>query len=211
MIAGMIRLLLGRHGETDWNREGRWQGHADRSLNAAGRQQAVALAARIASLAPTALYSSDLARAWETAAEVQAATGLEPVPAPGVREVDVGKWTGFTRAEVEAQFPERYLAYREDAGTGYPGGETFATLKRRSTDTVERICEAHDDGDVVVVICHGGTIRALASEALGLARAGRVLAPGPTNGSLSQMTWTPSGLRVSSFNDTGHLDPTDLI
>ena len=61
------------------------------------------------------------------------------------------------------------------------------------------------------MICHGGTIRALASEALGLSRAGRILAPGPTNGSLSQMGWAAGTLRVMSFNDTGHLDPTDLI
>jgi probable phosphoglycerate mutase len=207
----MIRLLLGRHGETDWNREGRWQGHAERSLNAAGREQAVALGARIAALRPTALYSSDLLRAWETAEAVAAASGLNPIATPGVREVDVGDWTGYTRAEVEARHPERYRAYLHDAGTGYPGGETFATLKRRSVAAIDEICAGHTDGEVVAVICHGGTIRALASEALGLSRAGRVLAPGPTNGSLSQMGWEAGGLRVISFNDTGHLDPTDLI
>ena len=97
----MIGLLLGRHGETDWNREGRWQGHADRSLNAAGQAQAAALGARIVALGPTALYSSDLVRAWETADAVARATGLTPIATPGVREVDVGDWTGYTRAEVE--------------------------------------------------------------------------------------------------------------
>jgi broad specificity phosphatase PhoE len=207
----MIGLLLGRHGETDWNREGRWQGHADRSLNAAGQAQAAALGARIVALGPTALYSSDLVRAWETADAVARATGLTPIATPGVREVDVGDWTGYTRAEVEERHPERYRAYRDDAGTGYPGGETFTTLKRRSVAAIDQICAGHADGELVAVICHGGTIRALASAALGLSRAGRVLAPGPTNGSLSQMGWEAGALRVVSFNDTGHLDPTDLI
>ena len=64
---------------------------------------------------------------------------------------------------------------------------------------------------MIVIVCHGGTIRALVSEALGLPRAGRVLAPAPANGSLSQLWWAKDGLRVISFNDTGHLDPDDLI
>ena len=207
----MIRLLLGRHGETDWNRQGRWQGHADDGLNDAGRAQAGALAQRIADLGPTALYSSDLGRTWDTAMTVAAATGLTPEAVPGVREVDVGEWTGFTRAEVEARYPERYQNYQRDTGTGYPGGETFAELKRRSLSAVDRLCAGRREGDVIVIVCHGGTIRALVSEALGLPRAGRVLAPAPANGSLSQLWWAKDGLRVISFNDTGHLDPTDLI
>ena len=102
----MIRLLLGRHGETDWNRQGRWQGHADGGLNDAGRAQATALAQRIAGLDPAALYSSDLGRAWDTAAAIAAATGLTPEPVPGVREVDVGdhwpQWIGFAQVAAGA-------------------------------------------------------------------------------------------------------------
>jgi broad specificity phosphatase PhoE len=207
----MIRLLLGRHGETDWNRDGRWQGHADGPLNARGRHQALQLAARIARLQPVALYSSDLARARQTAELVSEATGLPVVASPGIREVDVGEWTGYTRSEVEARFPERYAAYQHDGGTGYPGGETFAALGRRSLATVDAFCAGHSDGDVIAIICHGGTIRALTAAALKLPRAGRILTPGPENCSVSQLAWSEGRLRVISYNDTGHLASGDLV
>ena len=88
----MTMILLARHGETDWNREGRWQGHVRPSRsNDAGREQARMLAAHLARVGIDLLYSSDLARARETAAAVEAATGREAVIDPELREVDVGE------------------------------------------------------------------------------------------------------------------------
>ncbi len=205
----MIRLLLGRHGETDWNRDGRWQGHADRPLNAARTCPGAALAARIARLQPIALYSSDLARACQTAEPVVAATGLAAVPCPGsARSTSAsGRATPARRSKRAIQSG---IGVPADAGTGYPGGETFATLKRSRSPRSTRSAP-HADGDVIAIICHGGTIRALTSAALKLPRAGRILAPGPANCSLSQLGWNGGALRVISYNDTGHLDPTDLI
>ena len=86
-------ILIARHGETDWNREHRWQGHADPPLNEAGRRQALELAARLRATPPGAVYSSDLSRAQETAAIVAAAFGLELNVEPRLREVDVGEWS----------------------------------------------------------------------------------------------------------------------
>ena len=104
----MTTLLLARHGETDWNRARRWQGHADRPLTDRGRAQAAALGDRLANIALDAVYSSDLRRARETAEAVALPHGLDVIELPELREVDVGSWEGLTRAEAEAKFPDGF-------------------------------------------------------------------------------------------------------
>src|SRR5919112_3137972 len=99
-------LLLARHGETDWNRAGRWQGQTGPGLNDLGRRQAAALAERLSSFSVDALASSDLARAMETASIVGGRLGLHAEPEPGLREVDVGSWAGMTRDEVARDDPD---------------------------------------------------------------------------------------------------------
>jgi broad specificity phosphatase PhoE len=90
----MTTVYLARHGESDWNVERRWQGHADRPLTERGREQAELLAGRLADVKLDAVYASDLRRAWETAQAVAATRGLEVVRLPELREVDVGSWSG---------------------------------------------------------------------------------------------------------------------
>ena len=109
----MTRILLARHGETDWNRIGRWQGHADPPLNEAGREQAAALAERLAGDGIAAIYSSDLRRASATARTVGKQLGLAVVEDPALREIDVGSWSGLTRAEVAERFPEGFARWLE--------------------------------------------------------------------------------------------------
>jgi uncharacterized phosphatase len=143
-------ILLARHGETDWNRDGRFQGHADPPLNAAGRAQARELAERLASLRFDAVYSSDLRRAHETA-EVIAASHHVPVIADrALREVDVGSWSGLTRAEIARRFP----------GAEHHDGEPREQHLARVLAAVERIAHAHP-GERVLVVSHGGSLRAL--------------------------------------------------
>ena len=101
-------VLVARHGQTDWNRERRWQGHADRPLTPAGRAQAQALAGRLGAVRLDAICASDLRRARETARTVAAPHGLEVEIVPALREVDTGDWTGLTRAEAEARDPAGY-------------------------------------------------------------------------------------------------------
>ncbi len=154
----MTRILLARHGETDWNRLGRWQGHADPPLNDAGRLQAAELAERLAGDGIVAIYSSDLARASQTARVVADRLGLDVVEDAGLRESDVGSWSGLTRAEVEHRYPEGYARWlRGEIGHD---GETREQLTRRVVGAVERIAGAHAEGNVLVVT-HGGAIRAL--------------------------------------------------
>jgi 2,3-bisphosphoglycerate-dependent phosphoglycerate mutase len=110
-------ILIARHGESDWNRERRWQGYADRPLTDRGREQARALAARLAHIELDAVYSSDLQRARDTAAVVAENQGLEVQAVPELREVDVGSWSGLTRVEAEERFPEGYARWT----SGFPG------------------------------------------------------------------------------------------
>jgi phosphoserine phosphatase len=143
-------LLLARHGETDWNRDGRYQGWADPPLNDTGRTQAEALAGQLAGTPLDAVYSSDLRRAHETAEILAAPHGLQVVLDAGLREIDVGAWSGLTRLEIEHRFP---------AGER-PGGETREQHAERVLAAVERIARLHPGGSILVV-SHGGTLRAV--------------------------------------------------
>jgi len=153
----MTTLLLARHGETDWNREGRWQGWADPPLNDLGRAQAGALAETLRSVPFDAVYSSDLRRAHETAEILAAPHAVPVVTDPGLREIDVGSWSGLTRAEIDARF---------GPDTVHPDGETREQHAARVLAAVERLARAHPEGRVLLVT-HGGTIRALRSHAIG--------------------------------------------
>jgi broad specificity phosphatase PhoE len=155
-------IVMVRHGETDWNRDNRFQGHADPHLNETGRAQARALARELSSESFAAAYTSPLRRAAETASIIAAALRLEPVPDMSLKEVDVGSWSGLTRTEVQERFPggfARWLQY----GHGWEDGETYDELGERVVSGLLRIAERHDGGRVLAVT-HGGPIRsALAS------------------------------------------------
>ncbi len=152
-------LLLVRHGETDWNRDRRWQGHADPPLNESGRDQARALARELAAVPVDAVYSSDLSRARETAEILAEPHGLDVRLDARLREVDVGEWSGLTSSEVEERYPEGF-ARRLAGGAGWTRGETFEELGRRVSEAVGEIAEAHRGG-AVLLVTHGGAMREL--------------------------------------------------
>jgi broad specificity phosphatase PhoE len=162
----MASLLLARHGQTDWNAERRWQGHTDRPLNERGREQAEALAERLADVELVAVYSSDLSRARDTAAVVAERQGLDVRTLPELREVDVGSWAGLTRAEAEERFPKAFARWQE----GHPGwddGESYEAMTARVVRAAREIAAGEPDGPVLVVT-HAGPIRALHAAALGI-------------------------------------------
>ena len=155
----MTILYLARHGETDWNAEHRWQGHADPPLNATGRRQARRMADELSGRGIEAVYSSDLRRALETATIAGERLGLDVRTDERLREVDVGEWSGLTMAEVEERHPEA-AARRRAGGLGWERGETFESMGARVGEAVLAIAAAHPDGRVLVV-SHGGPIRML--------------------------------------------------
>ncbi|HEY6054466.1 MAG TPA: histidine phosphatase family protein [Gaiellaceae bacterium] len=152
----MTTILLVRHGETDWNRDRRWQGHADPPLNEAGRRQSERLAETLLADPPAAVYSSDLRRARETAEIVARRLDLPVQTDPRLREVDVGEWSGLTLAEVERLYPEG-MRRREAGGTGWERGETYEAMGERVVAALQEIAAAHDGGRVLVVT-HGGAM-----------------------------------------------------
>jgi broad specificity phosphatase PhoE len=199
-------ILIARHGESDWNREHRWQGQADRPLTARGREQAEALAERLAHVVLDAVYSSDLRRALDTAAAVAENQGLDVQMLPELREVDVGSWSGLTREEAEERFPDGFRRWQ----AGFPGwddGETYEAMTDRVFAAVERIAHEHAGGRVLVV-SHGGPIRALHAAALDLdVHAYRRLRPVEPNARLSAVCFVDG--RFTELWPAGEID--DLI
>lgn len=162
----MTTVYLARHGQSDWNAAGRWQGHADRPLTALGLRQAADLAEALAAVTLDAVYSSDLRRARETAEAVAEPRGLAVVVLPELREVDVGSWSGLTRAEAKERFPREFRRWA-DGGHGWEDGETYERMAERVVEAVLSIAAGHDGGTLLVV-AHGGPIRALHAVALGI-------------------------------------------
>jgi broad specificity phosphatase PhoE len=146
-------LLLVRHGETDWNAEGRLQGHTDRPLNAHGRAQAKDLAERLSGEGADAIYASDLSRAKETAEIVGARLGLTVVIDADLREKNWGNWEGLTGDErIHVEFE----------------GESTKDHRDRVLRAVERIARRHP-GQRVVVVTHGGSLRRIQAAVNGVA------------------------------------------
>jgi broad specificity phosphatase PhoE len=149
----MTEILLVRHGETDWNLERRVQGHTDRLLNETGRAQALALAESLVTEKLDGVYSSDLARARDTAALIAVRHGLDVIETTELREKDFGSWEGLTETDILARFP--------DANRGEWGdGESSAEVAGRVVAALTQIAAAHLGGRVVVV-SHGGPMRAV--------------------------------------------------
>ena len=154
----MTELLLVRHGETDWNRDRRFQGHAYPPLNDTGREQANALAQELAAEGIELVYTSDLSRARETAEIVGAHLGASVLALRELREIDVGEWQGLTWPEIERRYPKAARAWHE-RGYGWESGETYDELGERVVAALRRIAAEHPEQRVLVV-GHGGTIRA---------------------------------------------------
>lgn len=153
-------LFLARHGETDWNAAGRWQGQTDVPLNAMGEAQARALAERMRPEGIAAVASSDLARARATADIVAAALGIEGVHTDrDLREQGYGCFEGLTKKESAERFPAEWARYVADWHATPPGGEPYAALVARVGEAVRRIAERLPSPALVVM--HGGAIRAL--------------------------------------------------
>jgi broad specificity phosphatase PhoE len=149
-------ILLARHGETDWNLQRRVQGHSDTPLNETGRAQALALAETLEGAELDAVYSSDLARASDTARVVADRLGLEVTVLPELRERHFGSWEGLTDEEIFARYP--------GARSGSWGdGETKEEMRKRVLRALRQIAAEHPRGRVLVVT-HGGPVRALLVE-----------------------------------------------
>jgi phosphoserine phosphatase len=187
-------IYLARHGESDWNAANRFQGHSDRPLTDLGREQARALADLVAGENVEAIYASPLSRALETARIVAARTGLAVVEDEGLREVDTGSWSGLSRAEVQERYPEGFERWTS-GGAGWEDGESYEEMAERVLAAVNRIAAAHPGGRVLLV-SHGGPIRAIQAAAEGMAiNEYRRLRPVEPNARLTAVTFENGMIR----------------
>jgi probable phosphoglycerate mutase len=188
----MRRLFLVRHGESEWNAVRRLQGQADIALSSQGEAQAIALAATVAQLAPDRVITSDLRRAHQTASLLGYPDARQDAR---LREVNVGDWTGLPIADIIAADAEAYRGWR--AGTfAPPGGEHWQDFSLR---TATAVLSESGTAKRLLVVCHGGVIRALLQTLLGLAPK-RIIPVGP--GSLTILANKPAEteMRLEVFN-----------
>ncbi len=154
MNAPTTRLVLIRHGETNWNREGRYQGQADPPLNERGRAQARALIEPLRRLGLDLLYSSTLRRAWETAQILAQGLGIPVIPEPRLKEIHQGAWQGMLVTEIQKRYPDLFRAWQERPwDVRPPGGETLAQVQQRVYQAVDDIVARHR-GQTVGLVTH---------------------------------------------------------
>ena len=155
-----MRLLLVRHGETDWNAAGRIQGATDTPLNARGREQALALAGKLRYERPARLCTSPLRRAVETAEIIGAELGLAPEMLDALREISFGAWEGCSWEEIQRRWPGDFAWCEGDRlHRAPPGGESYAQLMERALPAVEAL--RREPGGTAVAVCHSAVIRAV--------------------------------------------------
>lgn len=211
-MAEGVRLLLIRHGESVWNRENRWQGHADIPLSETGRIQAQQLARHMKSEQRSirAIYTSDLQRARETADILGQALGMTPTATVAWREMDIGTWSGLTTAEVAARHSEEWERLRQGEDLPRGGGETFAQFQGRLLRSLDTCRRTHAGQDVAVVT-HGGAVRALLLHCKGwdVSRFGDIEKIGNTG--VSEIHVSPNGdAHIERINRVAHLDRAAL-
>jgi probable phosphoglycerate mutase len=200
------RLVLLRHGRTAWNLVGRAQGHTDVTLDETGREQAAAAAPYLAGYGATALWSSDLARARETAAYVEKATGLEAVTDPRLREFDVGARSGLTVAEFAERFPDAYAAWAAGHVTGgVPGAETIEEVTSRMVPALREMLASLAPGETGIVVSHGACIKVSLAALLGLPPESEEAIFAMDNCGWATIAEHHGGrLRLRSYNETSH-------
>ncbi|HVE64342.1 MAG TPA: histidine phosphatase family protein [Mycobacteriales bacterium] len=168
-MTSQVEVVFWRHGRSEWNAAGRFQGQLESDLDEVGRRQVVEAAAKLAELTPSRVVSSDLRRAVDSAAALQDSTGLEVRYDVRLREIDLGQWSGLTRDEVREQFPAEFAAWQAGQDVPRGGGETFAEVGRRAAAVVrEHLAELTQESGPLVLVTHGGTVLSALLELLEL-------------------------------------------
>lgn len=198
------KILAIRHGETVWNSEGRYQGQTDVALNAAGREQAAGVGRALAGERIDAVYSSDLARAMQTAQVLATQAGLPLRLDQDLREQHFGAFQGLLAAEIDARWPDDHRRWlRREPDFGPPGGETRREFSDRCVGAVLRLAREHP-GQTLAIVCHGGVLdclyRAAHSLSLDVPRQWAL-----DNAGISRLRFDGRGLHIDRWGDTSHV------
>lgn len=203
----MTELLFIRHGQTPANAAGAWQGWSDPPLNATGQAQAHAIADRlkIDHSEVRALYTSPLRRALQTAEIIGTRLALSPHVVHQLKEIHFGDLEGITLEEMEDRFPELHARWQDktDMTFQWPGGEQRGDFFARAAEACERICSRHY-GEKVVIVAHGGTIRACLAHLLP-DQLGQWWRYSLDNTGLSRVRLAEGNARLIALNDASHL------
>jgi len=200
-----MKIIAIRHGETEWNALGREQGQLDSSLTARGLKQAEAIAERLRRVKFSALYSSDLGRARNTAEIVAKATGDKIETDAGLRERHTGIFQGLTNAQMAAQYPREYSAYQSDPyAYQVPGGESGQQRTERSVRVMNALADRHAS-ETIVIITHGGFLIGFFEHVLGLAP-GNAWRFKRQNAAFNAFDRVDGKWSLETWNDTSHLD-----
>ena len=186
------RLVLIRHGQTEYNATGRMQGQLDTELSAVGREQARAAAEVLAEWNVSRVIASDLDRAQETARILAAPWGIEVETDRRLRETDLGAWQGASHQEVDAAYPGQRAYWKHDPEWAPPQGESRMQVAERAFAVVDELMNTDSfEGGLVVMVAHGGTIGALTARLLGLPASHSLVFSGLGNVCWSQLLARP--------------------
>ena len=203
----MGTLLIVRHGETEWNAEGRIQGHTDIGLSEKGAEQARSLGQRLADRQIDVAYSSDLRRTSETAKLALGGRDITLNETPRLREYNKGIFEGMTLSEIQEKFPAEYPKYLEkDLSYAPEGGETTRDVSTRMASIFSEIKANHLD-ETVLVVSHGGVLRAAMVSLLGMPLEGNWSFVFGNCGLTMVDTYTDNAV-LQLFNDTSHINGT---
>ncbi len=198
-----MKLFLTRHGQTDWNIAGRYQGQSDTPLNETGLRQAEQIAKRLSSETIHAIYSSDLSRAANTAQSIADFHSLEIKKDSRWRELSFGDWEGLTYQEMSAHSPDLFEAWMKDPlMISTPNGETLARLAERVKAAFDEIKEEHAD-QTVLVVAHSGSLQSLLAVTLGV-DLNRYWQFRISQASLSEMNVYEDSVVLNLLNDVSH-------
>ena len=204
-MAAATELVLVRHGETDMNRELRFQGQVNVGLNATGLEQARRLAGRLAGETAHAVYASDLLRAMQTAGPIADGLALQPVADSGLREQAFGRVDGMRVDDIRREHPEAWQAWlRFEQDFAMPEGESTRSFHARVMQAVERVVAAHPR-QTVVVVTHGGVLDMIYRTARSLGLDGPRQSEIP-NAGLNRIRVQGGAYEIVSWADTRHLD-----
>lgn len=201
----MTRIVLVRHGQTAWNRDERFRGRANLSLDGTGYAQAHAAARRIlSSWRVAAAYSSPLPRAMQTAEAIANRCGVQVQPTESLTDMHFGEWQGLTPEEVAARYPEQHALWLTTPHTArIPGGETLGAVRRRAMAGARQIIASHPD-ETVVVVSHLVVCRLLVLAMLGLS-AGHYWRIAQETSAINVFECTDGAFTAAGLNDTCHL------